>query len=344
MIVLMSLTMPRCVLQIGKEAMHSSDDSSQDLRCLCLSGTKTWKNQKAFKNHCSKSDCRSSSFHNATDLDARDNSRQVLHEKAIGDTRDYVSTITDSLADSMALMRFKHNMTHPLVDASVRQAHAIQVVSLDCVAAILKDVISPSQAAYMDSVFDILKKCTSSDHYGTAKKRTKLVMKRYKPTPVSMHRSYRNEDHEMVYIADIAIDEALERLLQNHETCEAAFRPHTHQQGLYTDIRDGYLFRTHPIFKNGSLTSFALMLYAGDFELLNPIGQRKGYHKVTVFYWQLVNLHPSVRVLQVNIQLACVVLAKTLSDKHMPFVVGGNIDDPLCKSIGGSLRRLHKGA
>ena len=62
-----------------------------------------------------------------------------------------------------------------------------------------------------------------------------------------------------------------------------------------------------------------------------------------MFYWQLVNLHPSVRVLKDNIQVACVVLAKTLSDKHMPFVVGGDINNPECKSIGGSFRRFDKG-
>ena len=309
--------------------------------CRCQGGKKTWMNEKAFNVHCSRTNCGASKRYRQDPEIVR---QQVLqHQHDLENTSEFVSTIQHSITDSIAVMRFSDNMTHPQIGRSVVQTHNIQVASLDCVAAILKNIISPSQMRDVTVILDTLKECTSAVHYGSAKARTKLVNERFKPTPVSTFRSYTNDDGDIAYIADIPIDEALERLLQNPETCTAAFKPHTHHAGMYTDIRDGYLFRTHTIFKIDSFLTLALIIYADDFELLNPIGQKKGFHKVTVFYWQLVNLHPSVRVLKENIQVACVVLAKTLSDKHMPFVVRGDINNPLCKSIGGSFRRLDRG-
>ena len=230
-------------------------------------------NERAFNIHCSITNCRASSRYRH---DPEIELQQVLqHQHSLENTSEFVSTIKDSITDSIALMRFRDNMTHPQIGRSVVQTHDIQVASLNCVAAILKNIISPSQMLHMTVIFDTLKECTSADHYGSAKARTKLVNERFKPTPVSTFRSYTNDDGDIAYIADIPIDEALERLLQNPETCAAASKPPTHHPGMYTDIRDGYLFRTHPIFKIDSFLTLALIIYADDFELLNPIGQKK---------------------------------------------------------------------
>ena len=156
--------------------------------CQCLLGTKTWNNERAFNMHCTKTKCRTSTRYRH---DPQIELQQVLqHHHNLKNTSEFVSTVQDSITDSIAGMRFQDNMTHPQIGRSVVQTHDIQVASLDCVAAILKDIISPSQMQHMTDIFETLKECTSADHYGSAKARTKLVNKRFKPTPVSTFRSF----------------------------------------------------------------------------------------------------------------------------------------------------------
>jgi len=307
-------------------------------QCLCEFGTKKWYSQKEFRNHCSApSKCSASnSSHYFEELSV------AQHTRGRQDTAVYASKMTDALTDEFTKMRFTENIPHRAVDNARDLTHRIQVASLDCVVDLFEGKLDDENKAYLKGIVEALKDVASHENFGTAHARNTKSKEKFKPTHVNMCRSYAKENGEWVCIADIPIDEALERMLQNKETCDAAFIPHTHVEGVYSDIRDGSLFREHVIFKN-DLFAFCFMLYADDFELLNPIGQCKGVQKLTVFYWQLVNLHPSKRVLRHNIQIACVVLAKTISEKHMPFIVGGDLDNEKCSSIGGSLRRMNKG-
>lgn len=314
------------------------DDGKQYTQCLCNSGTKRWYSLKAFRNHCSsKAQCSASSI-----SDFYEQETVLQHTRGREDTAVYASNMTKALTDEFTTMRFRDNMPHRNVDNARDLTHRVQVESLDCVVHLLEGKLDDKNKAYLKGIVETLTDVASKRNFGSAHARNAKSNAQFQPTPVNMCRSYRKECGEWVHIADIPIDLALERMLQNKETCDAAFVPHTHIDGVYSDIRDGFLFRTHTIFKNDSF-AFCFILYADDFELLNPIGQCKGVQKLTVFYWQLVNLHPSKRVLKQNIQVACVVLATTISEKHMPFIVGGNLGNYNCPSIGGALRRMNEG-
>ena len=117
------------------EQSHSVGDTPF-CTCQCQSGRKTWMNEKAFKIHCSKTNCRASKRYRH---DPEIERQQVLqHQHDLENTSEFVSTIQHSITDSIAVMRYSDNMTHPQIGRSVVQTHNIQVTSLDCVAAILK--------------------------------------------------------------------------------------------------------------------------------------------------------------------------------------------------------------
>lgn len=74
------------------------------------------------------------------------------------------------------------------------------------------------------------------------------------------------------------------------------------QSDKYEDFCDGSYFKTHPLF---SSSKFALQvkLYYGEFKCANPLGSKKGIHKVVCLYFILQNLPPSVNSVLMNIHL-----------------------------------------
>ncbi|XP_046608722.1 uncharacterized protein LOC124299511 [Neodiprion virginianus] len=60
---------------------------------------------------------------------------------------------------------------------------------------------------------------------------------------------------------------------------------------VLTDIEDGSLFQTHPVFSSDP-SSIQLIIYQDDMEIVNPLGSGKGVYKLTAYYYTLANLHP----------------------------------------------------
>ena len=236
------------------------DDGKQYTQCLCNSGTKRWYSLKAFRNHCSsKAQCSASSI-----SDFYEQETVLQHTRGREDTAVYASNMTKALTDEFTTMRFRDNMPHRNVDNARDLTHRVQVESLDCVVHLLEGKLDDKNKAYLKGIVETLTDVASKRNFGSAHARNAKSNAQFQPTPVNMCRSYRKECGEWVHIADIPIDLALERMLQNKETCDAAFVPHTHIDGVYSDIRDGFLFRTHTIFKNDSF-AFCFILYADDF-------------------------------------------------------------------------------
>lgn len=79
---------------------------------------------------------------------------------------------------------------------------------------------------------------------------------------------------------------------------------------LLRDMHDGTYFKQHSIFKNASTQKLlALQLYFDEFELCNPLGSKRGKHKVLAGYLTILNLPPKCRSKLTDKYL--VLLAKT---------------------------------
>ena len=80
----------------------------------------------------------------------------------------------------------------------------------------------------------------------------------------------------------------------------------------YYDVSDGSFLRENQLFieQNGGFLVF--QVYSDEVELANPLGCKKGKHKVVLFYWTLLNLPPISRSKLKCIQHLGVINAKLL--------------------------------
>ena len=74
---------------------------------------------------------------------------------------------------------------------------------------------------------------------------------------------------------------------------------------MMKDICDGSFIQTSEICKQHPNT-LIFGLYCDDFEIANPIGVHRKVHKVTAFYWTLLNLPIQYRSKLAAIQLLCI--------------------------------------
>ncbi|XP_060763963.1 uncharacterized protein LOC132872868 [Neoarius graeffei] len=59
---------------------------------------------------------------------------------------------------------------------------------------------------------------------------------------------------------------------------------------VLTDYRDGLLFKEHPFFKIHS-DALRLHFYQDEFEVVNPLGAKRGKYKLSAVYYTIGNLH-----------------------------------------------------
>ena len=57
------------------------------------------------------------------------------------------------------------------------------------------------------------------------------------------------------------------------------FRPHQRPDELIEDVRDGSMFKSHPLFKKDPL-ALQIIAYYDDVEVCNPLGSHCGINKL----------------------------------------------------------------
>lgn len=110
----------------------------------------------------------------------------------------------------------------------------------------------------------------------------------------------------------VPFKEQLRQLLSMPEVQESLKTPTIRNIDFeYGDIYDGIYFQKEFFQQHQNILLFSI--YYDNFEIVNPIGSHKKKHKLSVFYWNLLNLPPDVRFKVQATQLLAV--AKTLFKK-----------------------------
>lgn len=78
--------------------------------------------------------------------------------------------------------------------------------------------------------------------------------------------------------------------------------PNKPSDGHMYDFRDGLLFKTIPLFKDDE-NALQLCLYFDECEVVNPLGSRRGIHKIGFIYMSLLNMRPMFRSRLNNIHI-----------------------------------------
>ncbi|KZS10313.1 Uncharacterized protein APZ42_025241 [Daphnia magna] len=81
-----------------------------------------------------------------------------------------------------------------------------------------------------------------------------------------------------------------------HDAVGNNFHNNTRENSeVYSDVWDGKFVKRDPEFINLNGAILGFQIYMDEVELANPLGSKKGKHKVSVFYWVLMNLPPRFR-------------------------------------------------
>jgi hypothetical protein len=88
--------------------------------------------------------------------------------------------------------------------------------------------------------------------------------------------------------------DSLKQFLRLVEVQRALFEKRTYKiQGDMFDFEDGSLFLLHEMFNKKE--SLKILGYFDDVEVVNPIGVHTKKHKLSLFFWTLVNIPPVYR-------------------------------------------------
>lgn len=100
----------------------------------------------------------------------------------------------------------------------------------------------------------------------------------------------------------IPILETIKFMFRNSDICKLLEETRSSKLDVYSDFCDGNYFRTHPLFSKHQ-NSLQIQLFYDDFETANPLGSKRGVHKIGALYFVLRNLPPKFSSALMNIHL-----------------------------------------
>ncbi len=83
------------------------------------------------------------------------------------------------------------------------------------------------------------------------------------------------------------------------------------KNGIYSDIEDGLYIKSHPLFSTEK-NALQIQLFYDDFETTNPLGSKKGIHKLCGIYFTLRNFTPQFNSSLTNIHLCALFHAQDI--------------------------------
>ncbi len=111
--------------------------------------------------------------------------------------------------------------------------------------------------------------------------------------------------------AYIPILETLKSILQNLHLTDL-FKPrHVPKEGVYVDLSDAKHFKSKPLFCTEK-DALQIQLFYDDFETANPLGSKKGIHKLGAIYFTLRNFPPIFNSSLDNIHLCALFHAQDI--------------------------------
>lgn len=110
----------------------------------------------------------------------------------------------------------------------------------------------------------------------------------------------------------VPILETLKFMCRNSEICDLLKKDCRSEPDTFTDFSDGSYFKTHPLFATKK-NALQIQIYYDDFETANPLGSKRGIHKIGCLYFIVRNLPPKFNSILMNIHLLSLFHTQDLS-------------------------------
>ncbi|XP_072142066.1 uncharacterized protein [Dermacentor andersoni] len=130
----------------------------------------------------------------------------------------------------------------------------------------------------------------------------------------------KTETMEYVPLCDV-----LKSVLEN-VTLSGNFDHPVKLENYMCSVFDGSAFSDHTYFA-GDTSKICLQLYSDEFEVCNPIGSKRGTHKLTAVYFSVLNSCANLRSQLTGINLALLVRDKHVSTYGLPKIIAPLLED-----------------
>lgn len=132
----------------------------------------------------------------------------------------------------------------------------------------------------------------------------------------------------------IPILETLKTILKNPQLTHL-FKPrHISKEGIYVDLSDAAHFKSSPLFSTEK-DALQIQLFYDDFETANPLGSKKGIHKLGAIYFSLRNFPPVFNSSLVNIHLCALFHAQDVKRYGFNSIIEPLVNDLKVLEIEG---------
>lgn len=276
------------------------------------------------------------------DTDVNSSSAGELMKANVDDTATSVTANVDEIATTSELLRKSNRSTLDMCASAVAQLRAagLSQSSVNHFVSSMEEVVFEIQS----QAKDVALQCLSSQDTEIKNKIEQSLEKLENPfTPLNSEAkrnkhftekwgnvmpvekvlgtrfdSRRNKAtgmYDQVIVTDkfayVPILETLRAVFKNPELADM-FRPrYIPKEGLYADLRDATYFKENPLFSIEK-DAIQIQLFYDDFETANPLGSKKGIHKLGAIYFTLRNFPPIFNSSLINIHLCALFHAQDI--------------------------------
>ena len=99
--------------------------------------------------------------------------------------------------------------------------------------------------------------------------------------------------------------DSLQMLLKNEEILSQVLRPAVMKANIFSGFSDGSVFKQHAVYQRHP-AALQLVLYADEFDVVNPLGVHASVHKMLAFYFVIGNLNQQLKSKKDAIQLLAI--------------------------------------
>lgn len=139
--------------------------------------------------------------------------------------------------------------------------------------------------------------------------------------------------YDQVVVTDtfvyVPIIEALKSILSNPHLSDMFMSSHTAKEDVYFDMNDGLHLKKHPLFfsKNKCIANYYLFIFFDEFDTANPLGSKKGIHKLGGIYFTLRNFPPKLNSSLINIHLVALLHAQDIKSYGFDTILEPIVND-----------------
>lgn len=151
--------------------------------------------------------------------------------------------------------------------------------------------------------------------------------------------------YDQVVVTDkfayVPILQTLQCILRNRNFADMLTSRHIPKDGVYFDLQDGLYMKRHPLFSNENF-ALQIQLFYDDFETVNPLGSKKGIHKLGAVYFTLRNFPPKFNSSLVNIHLCALFHAQDIKTYGFDTILEPIVSDLKVLEIDGITAPMFK--